>query len=1764
MPDMNQTHHCGIRWMMLVVLWSLPVYHLFATSAELPLGLDEGAFFNSECTDPDACNFVAFSGPGYCLQVDEVAVHTSGALAGYTTYRVYALCENPGDFVNTVTGDSDTPLNISTTTSFYQNPLGADLAQNINPLLYQSFPDLAYDSWLTVGLEAPEVAANGEASVNTIGNDWLTEFSAGGNIVIDDELGGGWYVVPGSTNGIAGDDYRVLLGQFTTDGELSGELYIQYFPNGNPADFIRVSKNFSDACIGPDITAGCTYADAGYDCDGACLNDSDGDGVCDEFEVVGCQDETACNYVEGSTEPEMCTYPEVHYTCEGSCINDADGDGVCDEFEITGCQDAGACNYDDAATDAGTCSYASAGFDCDGNCLEDADNDGICDQFEVVGCQDANACNYDNQATDAGDCTFAAEGYDCNGNCISDADLDGICDEFELAGCDDPAANNYDSAATDNDGSCDYPTCNDEAACNYVPWEGPGYCVSVEPYMVHTGTTGAPALAGQTTYRIYAVCENADDFVSSVSGDATFPTNVSTTTSFYQDPFGANVGSNVNPALFSTFPDLKYDSWVTIGLIGPPNSSSGEGVVNTAGSSWLPNFEQGGNLEISDALGGSWFVVNGSTNGVAGDDGKVLLGQFTTDGDLTGQLYLQFFQNGSPAQELRTMVNLEDACSPLNFDPCTYPELGYDCEGACSNDADQDGVCDEFEIEGCTDDQACNFDANATEDNSTCTYPEAGYDCDGQCLNDADGDTVCDEFEIAGCQDEAACNFNPESTDADTSCTYPESGYDCASNCLNDVDNDGVCDEFEVAGCTDETACNFDEAATDSDGSCTYAEAGYDCAGSCLNDSDGDGVCNEFEIEGCQEESACNYNADATDAGECIQPAPFSDCDGNCLNDADGDGVCDELEVNGCTDETAFNWNPYATEEDGSCLEPGCNDELACNYEAFSSGFCLNIETVAAHTTGELAGLTTYRVYVTLSNPDDFVSAVLGDADFPIAVTTTTSFYQNPFGAAVASSINPMLISVFPELAYDSWVTIGLDAPANTGAGEGATNTAGNSWIAAFESGSSIDISDAIGGGWYALGGDENAVAGDDYRVLLGQFTTDGELGGALQVQIFENGNQQSAQYVTLNLENACSPYDESGCTYPTAILDCDGNCIEDADNDGVCDSLEIFGCDDATACNFDDAATENNGSCTYPDAGYDCDGNCINDADGDTVCDEFEVAGCQDDTACNFSADATDEDGSCTYAETGYDCDGNCINDADGDTVCDEFEIAGCQDETACNYNADATDQDGSCSYAETGYDCDGNCINDADGDTVCDEFEVAGCQDVTACNFNADATDEDGSCTYAEAGYDCAGNCINDADGDTVCDEFEVAGCQDDTACNYNAEATDEDGSCTYAEQHFDCAGNCLNDSDADGVCDELEVVGCQDATACDYNADATDAGACTYPETGYDCDGVCLADTDGDGICDANEIVGCQINGACNFNPEATDAGSCDFFSCIGCTDEGACNYDDGATFDDGSCEYLSCAGCGDAAACNYEPEAQIENNDLCDLPQMGYDCDGACLNDADGDGVCDEFEIVGCQDQSACNYNADSTEEGSCEYAEAGYGCDGGCLNDADADGVCDEFEIPGCTDETACNYDAEATDLDGSCVFAAAGYDCDGNCNSDLDGDGVCDGDEVAGCTFEGACNYDATATEEDGTCFFATPIYDCNGDCWNDADGDGICDQLEDTDFSSLCGPGTYWSDLYNQCLPVEDDCPYDLNNDGLIQLQDLLDFLIYYGSACN
>lgn len=100
----------------------------------------------------------------------------------------------------------------------------------------------------------------------------------------------------------------------------------------------------------------------------------------------------------------------------------------------------------------------------------------------------------------------------------------------------------------------------------------------------------------------------------------------------------------------------------------------------------------------------------------------------------------------------------------------------------------------------------------------------------------------------------------------------------------------------------------------------------------------------------------------------------------------------------------------------------------------------------------------------------------------------------------------------------------------------------------------------------------------------------------------------------------------------------------------------------------------------------------------------------------------------------------------------------------------------------------------------------------------------------------------------------------------------------------------------------------------------------------------------------------------------------------------------------------------------------------------IPPAFYTCSGTCIDDTDGDGICDPLEIPGCLDPEACNYVPEATDLVTCVYAEPGYDCNGDCLADGDGDGICDPFEIPGCTGEWACNFNPLATDDDGSCTY----------------------------------------------------------------------------------------------------------------------------------
>ena len=225
-----------------------------------------------------------------------------------------------------------------------------------------------------------------------------------------------------------------------------------------------------------------------------------------------------------------------------------------------------------------------------------------------------------------------------------------------------------------------------------------------------------------------------------------------------------------------------------------------------------------------------------------------------------------------------------------------------------------------------------------------------------------------------------------------------------------------------------------------------------------------------------------------------------------------------------------------------------------------------------------------------------------------------------------------------------------------------------------------------------------------------------------------------------------------------------------------------------------------------------------------------------------------------------------------------------------------------------------------------------------------------------------------------------------------------------------------------------------------------------------------------------CGVTEILGCTDASADNYDASATtDDGSC---MITGCMDASADNYNANAN-NAGDCDY---SGCTNASACNYDAIHNVEDGS-CTYADSGYDCNGVCLADADGDGVCDAFEVLGCTDSDGCNYNSDATDSGFCSYPSQSYlDCSGECINDDDGDGICNELESEGCTDETAFNYNPAATDDDGSCVAVSLGcmnasasnYDASANTDN-----GLC---QYPGCTDEAAFNYDASANVNDGSC----------------------------------------------------------------------------------
>ena len=172
------------------------------------------------------------------------------------------------------------------------------------------------------------------------------------------------------------------------------------------------------------------------------------------------------------------------------------------------------------------------------------------------------------------------------------------------------------------------------------------------------------------------------------------------------------------------------------------------------------------------------------------------------------------------------------------------------------------------------------------------------------------------------------------------------------------------------------------------------------------------------------------------------------------------------------------------------------------------------------------------------------------------------------------------------------------------------------------------------------------------------------------------------------------------------------------------------------------------------------------------------------------------------------------------------------------------------------------------------------------------------------------------------------------------------------------------------------------------------------------------------------------------------------------------------------------------------------------------------------------------------------------------------------------------DVPGCTDAAACNFDADATVDDGSCLYDDALGVCGGDCTADANANGICDDQETCGA---GACGAGTWWDDNAGLC--RSLLLTCPGDidfngsvnvtdvldvlgqfgvnCGGPNTAPSTCPDMPCCD-ADACGTGTVWNAATGQCVSSLTVCPGDVDGDGIVGVNDVLDILSNFGGVCE
>jgi len=310
------------------------------------------------------------------------------------------------------------------------------------------------------------------------------------------------------------------------------------------------------------------------------------------------------------------------------------------------------------------------------------------------------------------------------------------------------------------------------------------------------------------TYRVYANFTNQNDAISAIFSDVGA---LDTPPMFIDAPCGCHNPVDGSPGMDDTnssgswdiFPDWEFDTYWTIGM------TSGDAVGQLPSALGMPS---GDEICSGSTNNGALYVLSIPPNALAGENLRVLIAQVTTCGNWSLQTCLSIFINADQTDLVQSCPDLLEV---------THPYL----DDECINDSDDDGVCDEFEIEGCYEPEACNYEPNATDD-GICDYTCYGCideeACNFNSIATVD-DGTCDFLSCAGCMNSMACNFDLEATIEDSTCILPgdpcDDGYE---NSINDEIQSLPDCECQGIGCNDPDACNYEPNAIPNASLCNY------------------------------------------------------------------------------------------------------------------------------------------------------------------------------------------------------------------------------------------------------------------------------------------------------------------------------------------------------------------------------------------------------------------------------------------------------------------------------------------------------------------------------------------------------------------------------------------------------------------------------------------------------------------------------------------------------------------------------------------------------------------------------------------------------------------------------------------------------------------------------------------------------------------------------------------------------------------------------